>query len=97
VDDERISSETTIKADRWLIIVPPVEGRCVVAIAIKPIVADDAAVPRDTAAAGGRPIEPLMGDPDADLVEVALEVGGVLVDPIGAGALQLVLAVAAGE
>src|SRR3954470_21888056 len=39
----------------------------------------------------------LLSDADADLVEVRQQVGGVLVDAVGAGPLQFVLAVAARE
>lgn len=39
----------------------------------------------------------LIRTPDADLVEMAQEIAGVGVDPVGTGAAQLVVAIAAGE
>ena len=39
----------------------------------------------------------LPSGPDSHLVEVTEEVGGILVDAVGAGSLQLLLPVAAGE
>jgi hypothetical protein len=40
---------------------------------------------------------PSLRDPDADLIQVPQQIGGVLIHSIGAGTLEFVLAVAAGE
>src|SRR5262245_18251933 len=78
---------------------PPLTHRARVTVGYRANGVNSAAVdaPADDSAVGRSRSGGIALPPHAHLVQMPQQVGRVLVDAIGAGALQLVLAVAAGE